>query len=203
MFNRATTSWAFALTLSAILAAPALAGPPWISAEYPVNPHHTDSRGALLLIHAFHHGTPMQFPVLAVAEGVVNGKRQSIKLEVKPTYRDGVFAVRGQLPAKGNWVLVVNLESSVNQSMASLIATVGAKGEVLAVDVPSTQQNGWTMPRPATEQDVDQALRGAVTLASARRAALVDKVSPLLAGLGLFGLLLVGATRRRALRNVK
>jgi hypothetical protein len=194
MFNRAKPL-ALAVTLSAVLAAPALAGPPWISAEYPVNPHHADTRGALLLIHTFHHGTAMQFPVVAVAEGVVNGKRQSIKLEVKPTYREGVFAVRGQLPASGTWVLVANLQTSVNQASASLIATVGAKGEVLAVDVPSAQQNGWTIPRAATVQDIDQALRGAVTLASARQAALDNTVTPLLAGLGMLGLLLVGITR--------
>ena len=40
------------------LAAPALAGPPWISVEHPSNPHHPSTRGAAFLVRAYHHGGP-------------------------------------------------------------------------------------------------------------------------------------------------
>ncbi|HUF31409.1 MAG TPA: hypothetical protein VMM77_12225, partial [Gemmatimonadaceae bacterium] len=38
-------------------------GPPWISVEYPPSPYDQTTRGAFLLVHAFHHGTPANFAV--------------------------------------------------------------------------------------------------------------------------------------------
>ena len=53
------------LAVAMLLATTAFAafGPPWISIEYPANPYDSGSRGAFLLVHAFHHGTPVSFPV--------------------------------------------------------------------------------------------------------------------------------------------
>ena len=65
--------------------APARVGPPWISIEYPPSPYDRTTRDAFLLVHAFHHGTPMNFPVAGKAVGVVNGERRSITLESRST----------------------------------------------------------------------------------------------------------------------
>ncbi|HEX6058177.1 MAG TPA: hypothetical protein VFZ11_04085, partial [Gemmatimonadaceae bacterium] len=62
-------------------AAPATAGPPWISIEYPANPLDRTTKGAYLLVHAFHHGTPVGLPVRGTAEGLVNGARRTIALD--------------------------------------------------------------------------------------------------------------------------
>lgn len=40
------------------------------------------------------------------AEGMVNGKRQSVPLELTATSKPGVYTVRKQWPAEGKWVLV-------------------------------------------------------------------------------------------------
>src|SRR3990172_10738085 len=100
-----------ALAIAAIaavgLAAPALAGPPWISIELPANPHDASTRGAFLLVHAFHHGTPMGFPITGTAEGIVNGERRSLKLEFDETARAGVFALKRMWPAGGTRALVI------------------------------------------------------------------------------------------------
>ena len=69
-------SFVLAALASAAVTAPALGGPPWISIELPVNPYDQSMRGAFLLVHAFHHGTPMGFIVTGTAEGIVNGERQ-------------------------------------------------------------------------------------------------------------------------------
>ncbi|PYP64227.1 MAG: hypothetical protein DMD37_03225, partial [Gemmatimonadetes bacterium] len=59
MFSRIRTV-ALAALMSAALASPALAkGPPWISIELPVNPYDRTMQGAFLLVHAFHHQTPV------------------------------------------------------------------------------------------------------------------------------------------------
>ena len=48
------------LSLTALLVAglpaAAVAGPPWVSIELPANPWDETTRGAFLLVHAFHHG---------------------------------------------------------------------------------------------------------------------------------------------------
>ena len=56
----------------------AVAGPPWISIEYPVNPYDRTTKDAFLLVHAFHHGNATDFPVNGTAEGLVNGQRRSL-----------------------------------------------------------------------------------------------------------------------------
>ena len=53
------------------------AGPPWISIEYPVNPYDSASRGSFLLVHGFHHGIPVDYPMTGTAEGLVAGARRT------------------------------------------------------------------------------------------------------------------------------
>lgn len=44
------------------------------------------------------------------AEGLVNGKRQSVRLLLTPTSKPGVFAVKKQWPSEGVWALVLKAE---------------------------------------------------------------------------------------------
>ena len=179
-----------ALTLTTVT--PAFAGPPWISAEYPSNPFHPDTKGALLLIHTFHHGAAMQFPISGVAEGIVKGRRQSVPLQLKSTYREGVYAVRGDLPKDGNWALVVTMGDG--DAKATLLASLGRDGEVLAVNVPHDMKNGWIVPRAATPAEIDAALKSSVALGNAGRNTATG------AAFGFLGLLLIGATYRASAR---
>ena len=59
----------------------ALFGGPWISIEAPVNPVRQTVRGALLLVHTFHHGTKVNMPLSGKAEGLVDGRRGSVDLK--------------------------------------------------------------------------------------------------------------------------
>src|SRR5437588_626712 len=77
MFSR-MRSLGLAAVVSALVATPALAGPPWISIELPANPYDQATRGAFLLVHAFHHGEPIGYLVTGTAEGIVGGERRSI-----------------------------------------------------------------------------------------------------------------------------
>ena len=89
--------------------APAPVGPPWISIEYPVNPYDQTTRDAFLVVHAFHHGTPMAFPVSGTAEGIVNGQRRTITLDFGTTSRTGAYALKKQWPDQGTWTLVIGV----------------------------------------------------------------------------------------------
>ena len=169
MQRKVTKAALAAVLLTVVMAmAPARVGPPWISIEYPPSPFDRTTRDAFLLVHAFHHGTPMNFPVAGKAEGLVDGKRRSIKLDFTATSRQGVYALRKQWPSEGNWVLAIDVTQEGN-SKAGALVEIGASGEVAKVTVPTSRQDGWAIPRAITAAEIDAALRTRVALASAQR----------------------------------
>ncbi|MGH7503643.1 MAG: hypothetical protein ACREL7_18095 [Longimicrobiales bacterium] len=151
------------------IAASASAGPPWISIEFPTNPHHPSTRDAAFLVRLYHHSTSIDVPLTAVAHGLADGKRMTLPLRVAPTNLAGVFAVRG-LPEDANgWVAVVTMQESEHASATALV-TLGPKGEVVAVNVPSyTTNDGWVVPRNVTDDDIETRVSQAQILAKAYR----------------------------------
>lgn len=169
---RSVPPLACALALAA-LAAPLQAGPPWVSVEYPVNPHDRLTRGALAVVHSYHHGDAKRVAVTASAVGLVNGARTEVRLRAVPTSRTGVYAVRGDLPAGESWVLVVTTRDDGHGggSAATALVALGASGELLGVRVPYDVHEGrWHVPRAVTDADVDALLRTAVAMSAAGRA---------------------------------
>jgi hypothetical protein len=116
-----------ALVLSIGWVDSASVGPPWISLELPANPLDPTTRGAALVVHTFHHGTPIFFDISGTAEGLVNGERRSIELEFDQTSRTGVYAVKQQWPAEGSWVLAITTAGNAD---ASLVVELGPDGGV-------------------------------------------------------------------------
>ena len=151
-------SVALAALFSAALAAPALAGPPWISIELPANPYDRASRGAFLLVHAFHHGTAINAILTGTAEGIVDGQRRTIKLEFATTGRDGVRALRKMWPDQGVWTLVITAAQGPDDG-ATAVIVLGSDGEVASIRVPTVQRGGYTMPAPVSMADVESGLR--------------------------------------------
>lgn len=136
-------------------------GPPWISIEYPANPYDAASRGAFLLVHSFHHGTPVNFPVSGTAEGLVNGARRTVSLEFKTTSRPGVYALQKQWPSDGVWTLVLGVTQGEGEfNTVRAIVELGSDGQVAMVNVP-TQKNatGYLIPAAVSMSDVEARLR--------------------------------------------
>ena len=147
-----------ALSLSAF--STALAGPPWIAIEYPANPFDRASRDAFLTVRTYHHGEIMAKTVTGTAEGVVNGKRESVKLDIRPGSHPGMYVVFWQRPAAGRWVLVIN---SGNQGIvdATAVVEISPTGGVASISVPTRSYgNGWIEPRPVAESEIDGLLQG-------------------------------------------
>jgi len=138
------------VALTALLAVSA--GPPWISIEYPINPHDQSMRGAFLLVHTFHHAEAIAFSVEGTAEGIVNGERRTVKLDFAETSRTGVYSLRRQWPTDGVWTLVI-------KAGATAVVEIGNGGEIASVRVPSRQERGWTIPTDVSMDDIDKALR--------------------------------------------
>lgn len=144
-------------------------GPPWISIEYPPSPYDRVTRDALLLVHSYHHFTPVGLPVSGTAEGVVDGKRRSVKLEFETTSKPGVFALRRQWPRQGAWVLNIAVTQGEGEhNTAGALVTLDADGKVSKVDVPLRQIAGFEVPTPRriTAAEVEAALQAQVRLAA-------------------------------------
>jgi len=154
----------FALTAVFLAALPAVAfaGPPWISIELPANPWEPTTRGAFLVVHAYHHGIPMAAPISGTAEGIVNGQRRSITLDFDKTDRSGVFALRNQWGNAGRWVLVISVSqgSHADGDIAQAVVEISEQGQVTGVSVPTSAQHEGRFPRKATRAEIEAALRG-------------------------------------------
>ena len=160
-------SIALVAALSLVAFSPALAGPPWISIEYPANPYDRTSRDAFLTVRTYHHGEFQSTTVTGRAEGVVNGKRQSMTLDIRPGSQPGMYVVRWQRPAVGRWVLVIN-SGTAGVSEATAVVEISPTGGVAGVTVPTKAiANGWIAPRAVLASEIDGLLQGRA-LASAR-----------------------------------
>ena len=151
---------AIAAVLSAVAVTTAIAGPPWIAIEYPVNPHDPNTRGAFCTVRTYHHGDLTSFDVTGTAEGMVNGKRQSVRLDIRRLPQAGTYAVRWQKPAQGKWALVISTARD-GHYMASALIDVDARGQVASVRVPSDPIEGgrWQVPRKIASGEVEALLK--------------------------------------------
>jgi len=147
-----------ALTVTAF--STAKAGPPWIAIEYPANPFDRASRDAFLTVRTYHHGQSMAKTLSGTAEGVVDGRRQTMQLDIRPGSQTGTYVVRFQKPATGRWVLVIN---SSNQGIvdATAVVEISPNGGVAGITVPTrTYSGGWIGPRPVAAAEIDGLLQG-------------------------------------------
>lgn len=134
----------------------ALAGPPWLSIELPANPYDRLTRGAIALVRTYHHGGPVQLQVRGTAEGLVDGERVTLPLELVAAGPTGVYAIRADLPSRGSWILVVR--GGAEEGGVTAIVDLGPDGAIRAVDVP-TRGGNPPIPRAITGPEIDARLR--------------------------------------------
>jgi hypothetical protein len=159
----------FASAALALVAA-LVVGPPWISIEYPVNPHDQSMRGAYLLVHVFHHAAPITYPIEGTAEGIVNGERRTIKLKFTETARVGVYGLSRQWSTEGVWTLVIRMSRGEGGTDgASAVVELAPNGEIASVRVPTRREGGWTVPTDVSMSEIDQALRARASGLASRR----------------------------------
>ncbi|MFN8580017.1 MAG: hypothetical protein U0163_03440 [Gemmatimonadaceae bacterium] len=149
--TRTTAGGTYALAVSGA----ELAGPPWISIEYPVNPYDQTTKNAFLLVHAFHHGMPTDYPVTGTAEGLVKGERKTVTLEFERTSRPGVFALRKQWASDGVWSLVIAVNRGPDDAVYAVVDLAAAEYRGIRSEVPARAERGYTLPaRLAMSEDV-------------------------------------------------
>lgn len=148
-----------AATLSITAAAPAFAGPPWISIELPANPYSPATRDAFCLVRVYHHSDIAYFPVEGRAEGLVNGQRRSIKLTLTETGMPGVYAVRYQPEATGTWMLVFRAGKDGDYEGATVVVTLGKNGQIASARVPTRKDGERLIPERVSGDALDRMLR--------------------------------------------
>jgi hypothetical protein len=145
-------------------------GPPWISIEYPANPHDRSNTGTMLYVHVFHHAQPVAYPIEGTAEGFVNGERRTIKLKFTETARPAVYGLSRQWPTEGVWTLVIKMSRGENsEDGATAVVELGTDGEIASVRVPTRQQGQWTIPVDVSMTEIDRALRARASALAVRR----------------------------------
>jgi hypothetical protein len=147
-----------AAVLSAAVATPALAKPPWISIEYPINPYDASLRGAFLVVHTFIHRTPYVVRLTGTAEGIVNGERRTIPLEFKETAQTAVYTLTQSWPREGVWTLVMRAGEAPGM-VATAFVEIGADGEIASVRLPTRLDRGTPIAVNPSMDDIDKALR--------------------------------------------
>jgi hypothetical protein len=137
-------------------AAPTFGGPV-ISIETPVNPYDTSVRGAVLLVHTYHHGNKEHMPLTGKAEGLVDGQRRSVDLKLVKSAQAGTHALHRQWGDKGIWTLLITAtpENHGGGSVQAVV-NIAADGAVERVRIPRTATNGY---RTLTAAEVDRDLR--------------------------------------------
>jgi hypothetical protein len=178
MLRRSLSLAALALlTLTMGAVAPESLGPPWISIEYPPSPYDATTRDAFLLVHTFHHGTPIVAPITGKAEGMVSGKRQSVSLKFDRTSRTGVYALNKQWSSNGSWVLFITANQGPDDDVTAVVE-LAADGQVVAVRVPTERRGSWKVPADVSSADRESILRARVAANTGEKGTVAARRAP-------------------------
>jgi hypothetical protein len=158
------------LTLTLAAAVPAPLGPPWISIEYPPSPYDATTRDAFLLVHTFHHGTPIVAPITGKAEGMVSGQRRSVSLKFDRTSRTGVYALKTQWSSAGTWVLFITASQGPDDDVTAIVE-LAANGQVAAVRVPTERRGSWNVPSDVSAAERETIVKARFAANSGERGA--------------------------------
>ncbi len=140
---------------SLVIAPAVLAGGFHISVETPVDAADPEFNNAVLLERTFGCHQPTDASVFATAEGLVKGKRQTIKLQLKPTSQ-GVYAMRQQWPSEGVWMLAVR--GSYLGRHSSVLVELEPDGTIAASKPGSQELQFKTLHRGLSKQEIEAAL---------------------------------------------
>jgi len=156
MSKLATLGGALLLAISSA----AFAGGFQLSVETPSTSSDAQMKDAVLIARTYGCHQPADARLTATAEGLVNGARKSVALELR-SIGSGVYAIKQQWPSEGTWVLAIT--GAYNGMTSSVLVELGPSGKVL----PGTRLDEGAVKgvhaRSARRQwiaeDIDKALR--------------------------------------------
>ena len=87
----------------------------------------------------------MSYELTGAAEGIIDGRRQTMPLDIRKLSQTGMYAVRWQKPARGTWMLVIT-SSQAGSHAATALVTIDSRGAVAGVTcrpIRSRMEGGW------------------------------------------------------------
>src|SRR5215216_3793782 len=131
-----------------------------LSVEVPEAQTAHKLKDAVLFVRTFGCHQPADANVSAAAEGIVNGQRRSMPLEMAYD-STGVYGIKQQWPSEGSWILAITGE--YNGMTSTLIVDLGANGKVHS-DTRLDPGNGKgpharMIRRKPTTAEIDSALK--------------------------------------------
>jgi len=109
-------------------ASTAMAGGFQLSVETPGSSVEPQLKDVVLIVRTFGCHQPADAKLSATAEGIVNGTRKSLPLELR-SIGSGVYGIKQQWPSEGTWVLA--LTGAYNGMTSSVLVELGPNGKVL------------------------------------------------------------------------
>jgi len=114
------------LVILTTLAAQLFAGGFFLQLGNPEASAEARKLGAVVTVKAAGCHDPATARLTATAIGVVNGHRRTVALDVKPLREPGSFAVIGQWPKEGKWV--VELIATNGEQFTNTLVAAGPDG---------------------------------------------------------------------------
>jgi hypothetical protein len=164
---------------------PAYAGGFQLSVETPASTQG-EFKDVVLLVRTFGCHQPADAGVAGRAEGIVNGERQSIPLELNPTSATGVLAIKQQWPAEGKWVLTFS--GTYHKMTCSVLVELGERGRVRpGTRIEAGSRKGThtrAVARTWTSEEIDLAIAGSIGMVVTRKTAPMESAAWPIAGAG-------------------
>ncbi|HTP35259.1 MAG TPA: hypothetical protein VMJ75_23945 [Candidatus Acidoferrales bacterium] len=114
------------LVILTALAGQVLAGGFYLQLGNPEASPEARKLGAVVTVQAAGCHDPATAKVTATAIGLVNGQRQTVPLEAKALPAPGMFAVVGQWPKEGKWV--IELVGTNGEQFTNTLVAAGPNG---------------------------------------------------------------------------
>ena len=125
--------------LALVLAGAAYAGGGfWLTLHSAQSPLGKQIPDAAVLVAAEGCASPAEVKLTGTAEGLVNGERRSVTLEVVPTSKPGVWAVKKSSLGEGRWILAIR--AGIAGHSIGTVVELGPNGEYRAAPSVSVQE---------------------------------------------------------------
>jgi hypothetical protein len=157
----------------------AVAGGFHVSLELPTSQTDARLKDAVLIVRPGGCIDVSQAVVRVTAEGLVNGRRQSIPVKLTPA-GPGIYAVTRQWPSAGTWMLVIAGEASKTPEgpamRCSRLVALGPEGQVQAERLPAERAMANDLPaqtayRAFTAKEIETALQRLASQTATNRSA--------------------------------
>ncbi|MGA8030557.1 MAG: hypothetical protein WB992_25720 [Bryobacteraceae bacterium] len=114
----------FSVATALITATSLIAGGFALQIGKPSSNVEAQSKNAVLVVHGYACHDPEKTTVTATAEGIVNGKRESIPLKLITLSDQSSYALTRQWPADGKWIIALTEANPKFNGQPSVIVKV-------------------------------------------------------------------------------